>query len=137
LDTAAILDGLSLAAGRNVAFRGELEILGRWYPRPSIRERLRSVLRDLDSGADWCRSLARHGLIKQAEMAVLEAAQRAGNLAWALREMADSSRRRLNYRLYALLQVLFPLVILAFGALVFVFVAAYFMPMIALISRLT
>jgi protein transport protein HofC len=76
-------------------------------------------------------------LIGQAEYSVLQAAQRVGNLPWALREMAAGSHRRLVYRLQAWLQILFPLVILVYGAVVGVFVVAYFAPLVALIERLS
>ncbi len=136
LDTAVILDALALAAERNVNFPAKIATLARWYPRQSVRKRLQAALRDVDAGADWCQSLARRGLIRRAELAVLGAAQRVGNLPWALREMADSSRRRLAYRLHALLQVLFPLTIAAFGLLVMAYVVGYFMPLVSLISSL-
>lgn len=137
LDTAVILEALALAAEKNVAFEVEIETLARWYPRRPIRKRLEAVLADVKAGADWSQSLARQGLIKQAELAVFQAAGRAGNLPWALREMADSSRRRLNYRLNSLVQVVFPLAILALGLLVMVYVVGYFMPLIKLIEGLS
>lgn len=137
IDTAVILEALALAADRNASFTAKIATLARWYPRRTVRRRLEAVLRDAEAGADWCESLERNGLIRQAELAVLEAAQRVGNLPWALREMAESSRRRLTYRLYALIQVLFPLAILALGLLVLAYVVGYFMPIIALIERMT
>jgi type II secretory pathway component PulF len=44
--------------------------------------------------------------------------------------------RRLNYRLAALGQALFPLLILAMGAVVLLFVVAWFLPLIDLIHSL-
>jgi len=137
LDTAVILEALALAAKRNVGFEAEIETLARWYPVRAIRSRLGGVLADMRSGVDWSRSLALRGLIKPAELAVFEAAGRAGNLAWALREMAESNRRRLNYRLHNVVQLLFPVAILVFGVMVAVFVVSYFMPLISLISALS
>ena len=137
LDTAVILEALALAAKRNVPFQGKIETLARWYPVGAIRKRLSGVLEDMRSGVDWSRSLALHGLIKPAELAVFEAAGRAGNLAWALREMAESSRRRLNYRLHNVVQVLFPMAVVVFGVMVMVFVVSYFMPLIGLIDALS
>jgi type II secretory pathway component PulF len=137
LDSATILDALALAAERNVPFQGKIATLARSYPRRPVRRKLEETLRDVDAGADWCETLARRGLIRRAEWAVFQAAERAGNLAWALREMADGARRRLAYRLYALLQVLFPAAILAVGLLVMFYVVGYFMPMVSLIGKLT
>ena len=73
----------------------------------------------------------------EADRAVLAAAQRAGNLAWALREMADGMRRRVAYRLQAWIQILFPTAVVSLALVVMFFWAAFFLPLIALIQRLT
>ena len=91
---------------------------------------------DIQRGAVWSESLCSRNLIGQSDMAVLQAAERAGNLPWAMREMADSNRRRLAYRANALVQMLFPPVVLCFGAMVLFVVVAMFMPLITLISRI-
>ena len=134
LDTAAIFDAMALASGCRRPPHESVAILAGSYHKASIRRRLTEVSRDLQSGADWLDSLLRRGLLKQADLAVLRAAQRVGNLPWALREMADSSRRRLAYRLYAMLQVASPLVILVLGGLVMLFVVSMFLPLIVLIQ---
>ena len=137
LDTAVILEALALAARRNLGFQAEIVTLARWYPVRAIRRCLSGVLDDMRSGMDWSRSLAMRGLIRPAELAVFEAAGRAGNLAWALREMAESNRRRLNYRLHNAVQTLFPVAILVLGAMVMVFVVSYFLPLVKLIEYLS
>jgi protein transport protein HofC len=137
LDTAAVLEALALSAERNLAFAAAIDTLARWYPKGWIRRRLRGVLGDLKAGIDWSQSLARRGLIREVELAVFLAAGRAGNLAWALREMAESNRRRLYYRLYMAAQVLFPMAILALGLLVMIYVVSCFLPLISLIQNLT
>ncbi len=136
LDTAAILETLALAAEHRRPMPEAFATLARTYPKASIRGRLRGVLSDLEGGADWCQSLFVRGLIKQADRAILQAAQRAGNLPWALREMAQSSRRRLAYRLHALVQLLFPPCILAIGGIVMFIVVSLFIPLISLIQKL-
>ena len=136
LDAAAILETLALAAEHRRPMPEAFATLARTYPKASIRGRLRGVLSDLEGGADWCESLFARGLIKRADRAILQAAQRAGNLPWALREMAESSRRRLAYRLYALVQLLFPPFILAIGGTVMFIVVSLFMPLISLIQNL-
>jgi type II secretory pathway component PulF len=136
LDTALIFDALALAAGHQRPLPEAVECLARTYPKPPIRRRLFRALADIHGGRDWCESLRDQGLMKQADRAILQAAQRVGNLPWALREMADSNRRRLAYRLYALVQILFPAVILLFGLAVMFFVVGMFVPLITLIWRL-
>jgi type IV pilus assembly protein PilC len=68
---------------------------------------------------------------------VLQAAQRVGNLEWALDELADASLRRAAYRWQAVVNVLGPLVILFAGLLVGFIVVALFMPLISLIQGLS
>jgi len=69
-------------------------------------------------------------------VALLRTAQRAGNLDWALKEMAEANRRRLAYRLQVVGQLTFPPVIVAFGLLVAVVGAAVLSDLATLIWRL-
>jgi type II secretory pathway component PulF len=64
------------------------------------------------------------------------AAQRVGNAEWALDEMAESSLRRLIYRWRLVLNIVFPAVLLLFGALVAFFVIGFFLPLVSLIQGL-
>jgi len=136
LDTAAILETLALAAEHRRPLPEAIATLAQSYPKASIRGRLRGVLHDVEGGADWCQSLLSRGLLKRADLAILQAAQRVGNLPWAMREMADSNRRRLAYRLYALVQLLFPPVVLSFALLELFFVVALFWPIVTLIQSM-
>jgi len=136
-DTARFLDALALAVQRNQPLPEALAALARHYPRAPIRARLWRALADVQAGADWAQSLHRRGLIGEADRAVLQAAQRVGNLGWALAEMADSSRRRLLYRLQALVQVLFPIAVVGFGLVVYFVFAGYFTPLVRLIGRMS
>jgi general secretion pathway protein F len=134
-DTATILDAFVLATRRQRPLPEVIAALAKHHPKHSIRVRLRRVVEDLHAGADWLESLARCGLIGQADLAVFQAAQRAGNLPWAMAEMADSNRRRLSYRLQAVLHLLFPACILTLGLLVGLIVVGYFAPIVAIIHK--
>ena len=79
---------------------------------------------------------ASSGLLRKTDLALLQSAQRNGNLAWAAGEMADSNRRRFIYHVYALLQVIFPVIIVAYGLLMVAVSAAVFIPLVDLIRRL-
>jgi len=135
LHAAAILRNLALVAQQARPLPAGIATMAQRYPAPLIRRRLRHALDDVLAGRHWCESLAARRLITRADLAVLSAAERVGNLAWALREMADSSQRRLLYRVQAATRLLFPLVIVAFGLLEFLFVAGVFMPLITLIQH--
>ena len=136
LDAATILESLAMAAEQRRPLPETVARMAQSYPSMSIRGRLRAVSQDLDAGVDWCESLFARGLIPRADRAVLQAAARVGNLPWAMREMADSNRRRFAYRLDALMQVLFPPLVVALGMLVAFFVISLFMPLISLIQKL-
>jgi len=133
-DTATILDTLTLATRRQRPLPEAIAALAKHYPKRAIRSRLTQVLDDIQAGGDWADSLARRGLIAEFDVAVLEAAQRVGNLPWAMTELADSSRRRLGYRFQGMIQLLFPACILALGLVVAAVVIGYFLPVIALIQ---
>ena len=137
LHTAAILDALALAVERGRPLLDSIIALADSYPHEWIRRRLYRAAHDVYAGEDWSGSLFRHGLLGRADLAVLQAAGRVGNLPWAMKEMAQSSRRRVVYRLQALVQMLFPVVILGLAAFVMFYVVAMFLPLISLIQRLT
>ncbi|MFZ1936613.1 MAG: type II secretion system F family protein [Thermoguttaceae bacterium] len=136
LDAARILDGLALVARQQRPLVEGITTLALSYPKPSVRQRLALATFDIEAGWDWADSLARHSLIRPAEHAVLQAAQRAGNLPWAMQEMADSARRRFFYKLQALVQAVFPVVLICFGLVVMYVVVALFLPLVALIQRM-
>jgi protein transport protein HofC len=137
LVTASVLENLALVAGRGRPMPEGVGTLAATYPSRSVRARLVKVLRDIQAGGDWCESLAARGLIRKTDLAVLQSAQRVGNLPWALKEMADSNRRRQAYRAQLWIQFLFPLAVLSLGLLVGVVVIAFFVPLISLIQSLT
>jgi protein transport protein HofC len=135
LDTAQLLRALAWAVDRRLPLDQMVRLLADWYPKWWIRRKLIAVHRDMQLGEPWREALADRGLIGSADAAVLAAAERVGNLPWALREMAASSERRLAYRLQVLAQWLYPLVIAWLGLLVFVFVSAYFLPLIKVLEQ--
>jgi type II secretory pathway component PulF len=95
------------------------------------------VVTDIKEGSAWQKSLQIHRLIGSADAALLSAAQRSGNLSWALAEMADSYQRKATYRLQALAQVVLPLLMVPAGILVCLLVVAYFAPLTKLILDLS
>jgi type II secretory pathway component PulF len=134
---ALVLRGLVLAvdAGRPLAV--SLEVMGRTYPTRWIRRRIRLASGYVDQGVDWTRALREFGLLNAHDVAVLDSAERAGNLGWALRELASSIDRRWGYRLVAWTQVLFFLTIVGLGFMVMILCLGYFAPLVALIGRLS
>jgi type II secretory pathway component PulF len=77
------------------------------------------------------------GLMKPAEVTMSRAAERAGNLAWALEELADSRMRRFVLRLRAWYNALIPLVVGLYGLWVMSIAASLILPLIQLIQMTT
>jgi type II secretory pathway component PulF len=137
LDTARILRSLALAVRQGRPLTPVLELLALRYPNHGIRSRLRRALEEIRSGKHWGESLQRQKLLKAGELGVLQAAERLGNFAWALDEMADACERRLIYRIQAMLQVVFPAAIVVYGLVVMFVIVALFDPLVALIQKLS
>lgn len=136
LDSAQVLDTLALVAQQGRPLNEGIVAMAQSYPKSHIRRRLRRAAVDISMGRDWCESLLWHGLICRPELGILQSAQRVGNLPWALKEMADSVRRRLVYRMRTMAQMLFPPVVIVMGLVVMFIVVALFLPLVSLIEHL-
>jgi type II secretory pathway component PulF len=135
--TALVLRSLSLVidAGRPIGVG--LEVLARRYPARWVRRRLAAAERAVRGGDDWIRALWKAGVIRRSDAELLASAATVGNLAWACRELADTAERRQQVRLQLVMQMLFPLAILAVGVAIAVLCLGYFLPLVTLIQRLT
>ena len=134
--TILILRALAVvvSAGRPIA--PALDSLARWYPTAWVRRSLGHANTDASQGVEWTEALYANGLLSSSDVGVLTSAQRAGNLAWALRELAETGDRRWAYRLQAWTQIFFVLAMMALGGLVFIIAVAYFAPLTTLITKL-
>ena len=91
----------------------------------------------IERGTDWCDALQSERLLTATDAALLKAAQRVGNLTWALEEMSEGSLRRWAFRWKILVDIAFPLLILALGLLVMFIVVGLFLPLVSLIQGLS
>lgn len=133
-DAALIMRTLASAVQQGGAINRVVWMLARVYPRGAVRRKLRYAGERINNGEPWFESLRRQGLITATDAGVFRSAQQVGNLEWALNEMAESTLRRIVYRLVFWLNVLFPLVLLAIGALVGFIVIGLFEPLVRLIE---
>jgi protein transport protein HofC len=136
LDTASLLRSLAITVdqGRSIpeglaAFESSYAVkrIGRQAERARVR---------IEQGEGWLDALRARGLISRGDASVLEPAQRAGNLAWALRAVAGSLERRHWYRLAVFAQLLLPMIVVAIGSLIGFLVIGFFLPLLQLIQRL-
>jgi type II secretory pathway component PulF len=137
MHAAALLDTLAVFTRADRPIADGIAALAQWYPVASIRMRLARAHGDVLGGADWCASLARRRLISDFDRGVLEAAQRVGNLPWAMAEMAEGNRRRHTTRAVAMIQSAFVAILLCYGLFVFLLFVGNFMPLVKLITVLT
>jgi type II secretory pathway component PulF len=136
-DGAIVMRGLALSIRRGVTIVDALNLLGATYPIRLVGRQLHWAAARAMQGADWRLALVETGLIAPADAAVLAAAERVGNLPWALDEMADSALRRQVYKLQITLQVLYPAAVVLLGMLVAYITIGLFVPLIALIQGLS
>ena len=136
-DGAVVLRNLAVAAERGVPLPAALELVGNVYPLRPVRRWVLAAAKRAAAGSSWCDSLRATGLISRTDAAVLRAAERSGNLAWAMREVADGLVRREVYRWQWWLNILGPLTVGALGVCVALIVIPLFLPLIALIQGLS
>jgi type II secretory pathway component PulF len=136
-DGALVMRGLAVGIRRGLPLPQALAAVTEHYPIRRICRLLGVVSAEVAFGHVWQQSLERSKLISAADAAVLAAAERVGNLPWALEEMADSAIRRQLYRTQVVLQFLFPPVLVLIGGFVAFVMTSLFLPLIALIQGLT
>jgi type II secretory pathway component PulF len=106
------------------------------YPSATIRRRLGAAASAVNSGIDWRDALAEARIVTPSEQGLLKAAERAGNLPWALQQIAKRRERRAVYRWATVLQIAYPAAILLLGGFVAFYVIALFVPIVQLIQSL-
>ncbi len=137
LDKAAILEALSIGIECNRPLPETLAIVARTYPKMKFRRLLWQVHDRVAQGADWIDSLLASRIIRRADAALLRSAATAGNLPWAMRAVARSSRRVLAYRANIVLQIAFPIAVCVLACVVAFVVIGLFMPLLYWIWALT
>lgn len=135
--TGDILRNLSfvVAAGRPLV--GALSTIADSHPAALIRRRIAVVARTVEAGGDCWKAMTDVGLIGRREAALLAAAQRVGNLEWALHELARHVEDRISLRLNAIVEFARPVLLLAIGTTIAVIVVAMYLPLVQLIHQLS
>lgn len=92
---------------------------------------------DVESGDDVWALLHLGGFINHRDLAVIQTAERVGNLPWAIRAVANLRDRRLQHRLDVVMQFLRPALVLLLGAVVGFICIATFSPLTKLLDDLS
>jgi type II secretory pathway component PulF len=134
--TADVLRILAVSTEHRQPLSTVIQRLANVYPSRMLRRQLAPVAATVGAGDEWCQALRKARVVNANEQSLLQTAERAGNLPWALRTIAARQEQRIVYRLAAAVQVLYPVVILLLGALVGFFVIAMFIPLVKLVEAL-
>lgn len=107
------------------------------HPQDEIRSRLERVLGRVTAGMGVWLALRDAGLLNTRDISLLEMAERANNLEWALAALADSKERTLQHRCRMLLSLAVPVFTVAAGVMVLLICVAFFMPLVKLLNDLS
>jgi protein transport protein HofC len=135
LDSGLALRSLAWLVERGKPLHTAAAVTARSYPKYWFRRRLGGAVWDMSNGVPWHAALRARRIISQGEAQLLAAAERVGNVPWALRMAADGGERRLLYRLQCAAQVLYPLAILAISLVVGIYALAFFLPLVAIVQQ--
>lgn len=136
LDVPNLLRNLALAAESGTPLEHTLSVLAARHRRRAMRKALAETHAACLAGHDCWQALRDAGLLRDAEFAVLQSAQRVGNLPWALRQLAETIERRISYRWQTFIEFAQPA--MAVGLLLFIglMCLALFAPLVKLIQDL-
>jgi type II secretory pathway component PulF len=136
-DCSLVMHWLAIAVRQNLPLGDMIRLLAAHFPHARLRGKLERASMGIDRGHNWCDSLQERRLLRSRESGLIKAAERAGNLAWALDEMAQSGIRRSAYRIRAWTNIIFPVLLCGFGAVVLFICLGTLLPLAALISGLS
>lgn len=100
-----------------------------------VRRRLELLRQSVEQGEALAEPMRRHGLLPRAMVPLVQAAERARHLPWALSELGDHLARRTVRIVHRLSLVLFPVTVFLVGCVVAFAVIALFLPLVHLIER--
>jgi type II secretory pathway component PulF len=137
LDQGLVMRALAECVARKQPIPRMLGTLADQYPKSHIRRRLWRAAQSTVNGTNWCDALTRVGMLPRADAKVLKAAERVGNLPWALNETAERLSRRFTTRVMTATAILFPIVLVALGSVTFFASVGMILPLSKLITKLT
>lgn len=134
--TASVLRLLALAVAGRVDLSRAFYALSVTHPARNLRTRLSDTYQDIAAGQKWSDVMVHNRLLSANEKALVETAEQAGNLPWALRQIAHRREAQLATRLEATANLVYPLFILAIGLLIGFIVISLFIPLVKLTEGL-
>ena len=105
---------------------------------PAVMQvRVRGLRDDIAQGKSLPESLHKNGLATQSMQALIVSAEKANNLAWAVREIGDSQSRHAVRTLHRLALIALPIAILLCGGIVGLVAVSMFTPLLSIIESLS
>ena len=137
VDAAKFLRVFAVGVRHQFAIPAILEMYRQMVPSQYLRKKGGKIQQVLEQGRDWTDALRRAGFINRPEASLLQSAQRTGNTATVLDQLA-LSKERLQIRKDDLFSKLaFISLMFLFGAVVGTLVIALFLPLLTLITSLS
>jgi type II secretory pathway component PulF len=136
LETPGVLRSLSQAVAARRPLTVALAGLELHHRRRHVRSRIRRVRDAVARGGDCFQQLCRQRLINSREAAALVSAERSGNLAWALKGIADTIENRQQARVQVMIETVQPAIVIGLGLVIFSVCIAIFIPLIHMIGSL-
>lgn len=132
-----LLRRLHDAVAANLPWQTALQPMVLQHHQADVRGRLERVLGRTTAGMGIWTALREVGLLTARDVGLLEVAERAGNLPWALTALAQAKERRMVHRRRVMEAVCVPICVITFGLLVGFVCFGFFMPMVKLLNDLS
>lgn len=126
--SADVLQNLSIVTKAGRPLPGAISTLARYHHDPLLRQELLFVRNEVEQGAEMWAALCKVKLLSSAETALLQAAEKVGNVPWVMRQLALCKRRRAHRRTDMLGQLAQPVAILLLGGIVLVVCLGMYAP---------
>ncbi|MEZ6069520.1 MAG: type II secretion system F family protein [Pirellulales bacterium] len=133
-EIALVLQLLGLAVRRQRSVDTALAALADSHPLAHLRGRLRGASLDIRLGVDPWQSLAQRRILRSGDVDFLRSASQAGNLPWALDELARRRARRSNRLLLFGLRTFAVICFVVVAAQVVFYAIAGFAPIVSIIE---
>jgi type II secretory pathway component PulF len=137
LDAPDVLRQLSAVIRSGKPLTDALSAMAQTHQRNSARASLSAVVGGVTAGGDAWELLTNNGYLRSQDLQLIRIATEAGNLPWALDELASSRERTLEHRVQLWASFLEPAVVVAFGLLCAFIIIGFFMPVLKLVNDLS
>jgi type II secretory pathway component PulF len=136
-DSAKFLLVFAAGVRRRFSIPAILTMYNWTVPSEYLRRKAVRIRAAIESGGDWIDAVCRSGFVNVPEASLLRSAQRTGNTAVVLEQLAHSKERSQMRRDDLLSKLVFVPLMFLLGAVVGTFAIAMFLPLISLIMALT